>query len=78
MRSAIPKFQPLQRIRQVRSLVGKWPATPAEILEASAIRFGLEVPSGLKPSQRIAARESASALRAFRAWRDARKVPCAK
>lgn len=73
-KAPLPKFRPLERIRQVRDLVGKWPATQAEIREAAYASALVPTPArGGKPSQRIAQRARAAEARAVAAWRNAQK-----
>lgn len=59
----------IARMREARSLAGKWPATAREMRDARAQIGFINPEIGEKPSVRIARRESNAELRAFRAAR---------
>lgn len=69
MRSDLPKFNPLERMRQVLDEVGKWPATPHEIRDARCSRRP-DLARGLKPSVRAKEKAEGAARRHFRAQYD--------
>lgn len=56
----------ITRMREVRGLAGKWPATAMEVREGK-FRPGSrpEFAPGMKPSQRLAERARAASVRAF-------------